>query len=66
MVLDDEKERHWGMIFEENNGRVDGNKALLHAKRWDVYNSDEEALIKDEYLVEVLEKDRKRVIWGGR
>ena len=31
VFLDDERERHWCMDFEDNNGRVDGKKALLHA-----------------------------------
>ena len=35
--LDDEKERHWRMVFEDNDGGVDDTKALLHANRWDVY-----------------------------
>ena len=35
--LDDERERHWSMVFKDNNGGVDNAKALLHAKRWDVY-----------------------------
>ena len=32
VVLDDD------MVFEDNNGGVDGTKALLHAKKWGVYN----------------------------
>ena len=35
--LDDERERHWRMVFEYNDGGVDNAQALLHAKRWDVY-----------------------------
>ena len=35
--LDDKMERHWRMVFEENDGGVDDVKALLHAKRWDLY-----------------------------
>ena len=31
MFLDDERERHWRMVFEDNNGGVDGINALLHA-----------------------------------
>ena len=33
--LDDEREHHWRMLFEENDGGVDYKKAFLHAKRWD-------------------------------
>ena len=35
--LDDERERHWRMVFEDNGGGVDYDKELLHDKRWDVY-----------------------------
>ena len=35
--LDDKRERHWRMVFEENYGGVDYAKELLHSKRWDVY-----------------------------
>ena len=29
-----ERERHWRMVFEDNNGGVDGTKAFLHANKW--------------------------------
>ena len=35
--LDDERERHWRMVFKENDVGVDNTKALLYANRWDVY-----------------------------
>ena len=35
--LDDERERHRRMVFEENDGGVDDAMELLHAKRWDDY-----------------------------
>ena len=35
--LDDEKERHWRVVFEDNDGGVDDIKSLLHAKGWDFY-----------------------------
>ena len=35
--LDDERGCHWKMLFEDNDGRVEYSKSLLHAKRWDVY-----------------------------
>ena len=60
--LDNEREQHWRMVFEENNGGVDHNKAALHAKRWDVYVNEKKNLIKGEYLVEVVGSDRKKVI----
>ena len=34
--IDDEMERHWINVFEENEGGVD-EKALLHANSWDLY-----------------------------
>ena len=63
VVLDDERERHWCMFFEDNKGGVDGTKALLHDKKWDVYNSDKEALVKGEYSVEVYNNDGKKLVW---
>ena len=38
---DDKRERRWRNIFEENEGGVD-KKALLHAKRWDLYLNEKE------------------------
>ena len=35
--LYDERGRHWRMVFEDNDGGVDNENALLHDKRWDVY-----------------------------
>ena len=35
--LDNERERHWRMVFEKNDVGVDENNSLLHAKRWNVY-----------------------------
>ena len=35
--LYNERERHWRMVFEDNDGGVDNAKELLHAKRWDLY-----------------------------
>ena len=62
MILDDERECHWRMVFEGGNGRVDGKKDLRHAKRWYVYNLEKEALIKGVCSVEVNDKDRRKVI----
>ena len=63
VVLDDERERYWRMVFEDNNGGVYGTKALLHAKKWDVYNLEKEALVKGSYPVNIYDKDRKKLIW---
>ena len=35
--LDDNRERHYRMVFKDNDGGVDNAKALLHAKMWDIY-----------------------------
>ena len=64
VVLYDERESHWCMVFEDNNGGVDGTKDLLHYKKWYVYNLDKEALVKGGYSVEVSDKYGKKVIWG--
>ena len=34
--LDDDREHHWNMVFEDNDRGMDNKKAFLHAKRWDV------------------------------
>ena len=52
VVLDGERERG-----------VDGTKALLHDKKWDLYNLEKDALVKGGYLVEVADKDENKVIW---
>ena len=33
MFIDDKRERPWRIVFEDNDGGVDGTKALLHAKK---------------------------------
>ena len=35
--LDDEREYHCRMVFEDNDGGVDDVKALIYAKMWYVY-----------------------------
>ena len=61
--LDDDRERHWRMAFEDNDGGVDYTKAFLYDKRWDVYVNEKENLLKDGYLVKVVGHDKKKVIW---
>ena len=60
--INDERERHWGNFFKDNEVGVD-EKALLHAKRWDLYLNEKEKLVKGKYLVEVVGHDKKRVLW---
>ena len=54
IYLDDKRERHWSMVFEDNYGGVDGAKALLRAKSWDIYVNEKGKLVKGGYLVEVV------------
>ena len=61
--LDDEREHHCRMVFEENNGGVDDAKALLHAKRWDIYVNGKGNLVKGGYSAEVVGRDKKKVLW---
>ena len=42
---------------------VDDKKALLYAKRWDVYLNEKENLIKGGYSVEVVCSGGKKVLW---
>ena len=50
-------------MFEENDGRVEDAKALLHAKRWYVYVNEKENLVKGGYSVEFVGHDGKKVLW---
>ena len=38
-------------------------KALLHAKRWDLYLKEKEKLVKGKYSVEVVGNYKKMVLW---
>ena len=60
--IDDERERHWRNVFEDNEGGVD-EKALLNAKRWDLYLNKREKLVKGKYSVEVVGHNNKKVLW---
>ena len=51
------------MVFDDNNGGVDGEKSLLHAKKWDVYNSYKEEFLEGGYSIEFSDKYGKKVIW---
>ena len=39
--LDNERESHWRIVLEDNDGGVDINKALLYAKKLDVCVNEE-------------------------
>ena len=52
VVLNDERERRCHMVFEYKNVGVDGTKALLYAKKWDICYLEKEVLVKGDYLVE--------------
>ena len=45
--LNNKRERHWRMVFEEIDGRMDNQKVIIHAKRWDIYKNRKNVLIKD-------------------
>ena len=47
--LDDERERHWRIVSEDNDVRVEDAKALLHNKRWDIYGNAKYKLVKGGY-----------------
>ena len=61
--IDNKRERHWRKHFDYNEGGVDDNKALLHAKRWYLYVNEKEQLVKGKYLVEVVGHNKKKVLW---
>ena len=63
MALDNERDSKRRLDFEENDGVVDDDKALIHAKRWYLYIFNKLSLIKGGYYVEVLGCDRGKVLW---
>ena len=63
VVLNDDREHHRSIFFEDNNRGVDGTKALLHAKKWYVYILLTDASVNGGYLVEVSDKYGKKLIW---
>ena len=52
--LNNDREHHWRIVFEDNGLGVDDAKALLHAKRRDVYLNKKEKLVKGGYLAELF------------
>ena len=52
-----------GWCFEENYGEMDDKKALLHAKRWDVYVNEKKNIIKGGYSLEFVGHYGKKVRW---
>ena len=61
--IDDERERHWRNVFEDNEGGVDDKKELLHAKRWDLYVNKKEQLVKGNYSMEIVGHNKKKLLW---
>ena len=59
---DDKMEPHWRNVFEDNEGGAD-DKALIHAKRWELFLNEKEKLVKGKYSVEVVGHDKKKVLW---
>ena len=35
--ISNERERHWRMVFDYNEGGVDNQKAIIYSKRWYLY-----------------------------
>ena len=50
--LDDERERHWRVVLEDNDGGLDENKYIIHSKSCNVYMNGKEFLLKCGYYVE--------------
>ena len=61
--LDDRRERHLRMVFEDNDGGVNDVKTLLHDNRWYIYVNDKEKLVQGGYFVEGVVHDKKKVLW---
>ena len=63
MRLDNERECHWRVVFEDNNIGVGDDKAFLRSNRWDFYMNKKKYLIKGSYSVEVSGYYGGGVIW---
>ena len=63
MILDNQKYRHWRIVFEDNTGGVDDEKEIIYAKKRDVYMTEKLSLPKDGYSVEVPGYYGKKVVW---
>ena len=61
--LENERERKWRLVFEENNGRVEDAKKFLHDNRWVVYMNEKENIIQGGYQVKFVGYDRNKVLW---
>ena len=46
MKLGNERECHLVFYFEDNDVGVDGKKAFLHAKTWDLYVNENKILLR--------------------
>ena len=61
--VDDERERHWRIVLEENDGGVDDAKELLNFNRWYVYVHDKKILFRVGIWMEVVCSKGKKVVW---
>ena len=43
MIIDGERECLWRIVFEDNDGGVEDEKAILHTNRWGVYMNNKNA-----------------------
>ena len=63
MRLNNKIYHHWRVVFEDNYGGLGNQKAIIHAKRWDIYLNKKEALIRGGDSMVVSGSDGKEVIW---
>ena len=63
MGLDNKKQHHQGMVFEDSGGGVGEEKTILHANIWYVYMKQKWLLIKGGYYVEGSGYYWKKVVW---
>ena len=61
--LYEKMERHWSMVFEDNNGGADNKKVILHAKMWDIYMNEKQTHMNSTYSMYVVGYDGKKVLW---
>ena len=62
VILENKRQHEWRIFFEENDRGVDGDKSLVHAKRWYAYMNDKRSIIKSGYYVNVSGSDGKKFV----
>ena len=64
IILDNERECHWGVVFEDNSSGKDNKESFLRANRQYLYRRYKLSFVKCGYYVVVSGSYGKNLIWG--